>query len=40
MFANFEELGSLVVDIDGTTLKADFIDDQGTVLDWFTIQKP
>ena len=40
MFASLEELGSLVVDIDGTTMTANFIDDQGAVVDWFTIQKP
>jgi hypothetical protein len=40
MYISLEELGSLVVDVEGTTMKANFIDDAGTQQDWFTISKP
>jgi hypothetical protein len=39
MFASMSELGSVVVDVDGLLLSASFIDEQGTVQDWFSIDK-
>jgi hypothetical protein len=40
MFISLDELGSVVLDVQGTTMKANFIDDAGSIQDWFTIQKP
>ena len=39
MFASINELGSVVLDVDGLVLDASFINDEGTVSDWFTIDK-
>ena len=37
MFVSFNELGSMVLDIDGLRLDALFLDDVGNVLDYFTL---
>jgi len=39
MFTSLNELGSMVLDIDGNRLDAKFLDDAGTVRDYFTILK-
>lgn len=39
MFSSLNELGSMVLDIDGNRLDAKFLDDAGTVRDYFTILK-
>ncbi len=39
MFISLNELGSLVLDVDGSTLDATFLDDAGAVRDTFTISK-
>jgi hypothetical protein len=39
MYLSLNELGSLVVDVDGATLTATFVDDVGQSLDTFTIDK-
>lgn len=39
MFVSLNKLGSMLVDIDGTSLDAIFIDDTGAVLDTFAITK-
>jgi len=39
MFVSLNELGSLVIDVDGTVMDVSFIDDTATVADYFTIQK-
>jgi hypothetical protein len=39
MFASLNELGSMVLDLDVGLLNATFLDDQGNVADWFSIQK-
>lgn len=39
MFISFNELGSMVVDIDGQTLEAKFLRETGTIYDSFTITK-
>jgi hypothetical protein len=39
MYISFDELGSLVIDIDALTLNAQFLDASGVVRDYFTIQK-
>jgi acid phosphatase type 7 len=39
MFASFKELGSMVLDINGLTLNAKFINEKGVLRDYFTISK-
>lgn len=39
MFAAWSELGSLVLDVDGTNLDASFVTAAGVVRDWFRITK-
>ncbi len=39
MFLSLDELGSVVVDIEGARLDAKFLDDQGGVRDYFTLLK-
>ena len=39
MYRSVQVLGSLVLDIEGDRLEAKFIDDQGTLRDYFTIAK-
>src|SRR5262245_65360871 len=39
MFAAFDTLGSLVLDVNGSRLDARFLDAAGTVRDHFTIRK-
>ena len=39
MFTSLNELGSMVLDIDGNRLDAKFLDDAGTVRDYFTMLK-
>ncbi|MCH9685977.1 MAG: metallophosphoesterase [Deltaproteobacteria bacterium] len=39
MHVSLEELGSMVIDVDGTRLDARFLDDQGEVRDSFTMLK-
>lgn len=39
MAAAMSELGSLIVDVDGNTAVATFLDETGTVLDTFTVEK-
>jgi hypothetical protein len=39
MYLSLNELGSLVIDVDATTLKVSFIDDAAAVRDWFTIAR-
>jgi hypothetical protein len=39
MFISLDELGSLVLDIDGSELDASFLDETGAVRDYFTILK-
>ncbi len=38
-FASINELGSVALDIDGPTLKAKFINNEGSISDWFEMQK-
>ncbi len=39
MYVGFNSLGSMVLDFDGNRLDAKYLDDHGTVLDYFTIVK-
>ena len=39
MFTSLNELGSMVLDIDGNRMDAKFLDDAGTVRDYFTMLK-
>ena len=39
MFASLNELGSVVIDVDGAIMSTSFIDDNGDIQDWFTIDK-
>ncbi|PAJ76268.1 hypothetical protein CJF42_00835 [Pseudoalteromonas sp. NBT06-2] len=39
MFTSLNELGSLIIEVDGLTLNTRFIDDNGAVQDYFTISK-
>jgi hypothetical protein len=39
MYISLNELGSLVLDVDGAALTATFVDDAGQSLDAFTIDK-
>jgi hypothetical protein len=39
MYAAIEELGSVVLNINGLQLEANFVDDNGSILDSFTISK-
>jgi len=39
MFTSLNELGSMVIDVDGSTLTARFVDDAGTVRDTFAIER-
>ena len=39
MYVSFNELGSMVLDIDGLRLDSTFLDDAGNVLDYFTLRK-
>jgi hypothetical protein len=39
MFLSLNELGSVVVDVDGNTMDVSFIDDGGVEQDWFSIVK-
>jgi hypothetical protein len=39
MFISLNKLGSMMIDFDGSSLDASFIDDTGAVLDTFSIQK-
>lgn len=40
MFHSVPVLGSLVLDVEGARLDATFVDDNGQVEDWFTLEKP
>lgn len=39
MFLSLNQLGSLVLDVNGSVLDAKFLNDSGEVLDYFTVQK-
>jgi hypothetical protein len=39
MFISLNELGSVVVDVDGSNMDVGFIDDAGAKVDWFSIVK-
>ena len=39
MYIDMHELGSMVLDISGNRLDAQFVDDQGTIRDYFTLTK-
>lgn len=39
MYTSMKTLGSMVLDVDGLTLNAKFLDDRGTLRDYFTITK-
>ncbi|CAA0097457.1 Alkaline phosphatase [BD1-7 clade bacterium] len=39
MYASLNELGSMVIDVEGLTMDAVFIDEKGQVLDHFSIEK-
>ncbi|CAA0094811.1 Alkaline phosphatase [BD1-7 clade bacterium] len=39
MYASLSELGSMVIDVEGLTMDAVFIDEKGQVLDHFSIEK-
>jgi hypothetical protein len=39
MFISLDRLGSMILDVDGRTLEAVFLDDTGAVADRFSIRK-